>query len=80
MFYERWLKICKISTSELNVHQKSLISTSILYFHEIFKTNVKTAFHLVQYHALRNPPQSMRLRRKEVKLLCLLTKNIDFGL
>ena len=36
--------------------------------------NVQTCFHLRQCHARRNPPQSMRLRRKEAKLLYLLIK------
>ena len=31
-------------------------------------------FHLSKCHALRNSPQSMRLRRKAAKLLCLLIK------
>ncbi len=32
----------------------------------------QTCFHLSQCHVLENQPQSVRLRRKEAKLLCLL--------
>ena len=44
------------------------------------KQLARTCFHLSKCHALGYPPQSMRLRRKEAKLLCLLKQIIDFGL
>ena len=43
-------------------------------FHEISNFRSKKQHPVRQHHALRNQPQSMRLRRKAAKLLCLLTK------
>ena len=37
------------------------------------QTNLPKFVYLCKCHALRNPPQSMRLRRKQTKLLSILT-------